>query len=200
MIATTADSVEVKQVVVGIALIRILYPILMIYKNIETKEILTISSLNNNGWFIILSLQSIKIFRFFLLRYTIITIIFVKWSINIKTKINQNKTNSYAILLVTRNIRGMPPTIIFWAKAAALKKIIQIEITRTLIVFIIILSCVIVYFYLWSIITELIKMTKKPQIITKRVPIRIRLMTLLIAPIPIILLYRLNQIGFILIG
>lgn len=148
---------------VFIAVLRIITPTSNLKSTSSTKRVITLSSINNNGWIIIGILRSIKVFFLFFCAYSSALWVILKFSNLIKSKNIKIWENFYTSIIVIANIRGLPPLTIFWAKVIILIRIILIKIPSEIYLLILIVTVYFLYHYLWIILKELTKEPKKSQ-------------------------------------
>jgi formate hydrogenlyase subunit 3/multisubunit Na+/H+ antiporter MnhD subunit len=117
---------------------------------------------------LICGIVSTKIFLRFLTIYSVTLTITLNFLRHIKTKRTTGSTEFWATLLVIRNIGGLPPLAIFWAKILLLKTLLNQNIPREVCLLLMISACYILYHYLWISTNENIKTPKKTQIKFKR--------------------------------
>jgi len=91
-----------------IALGRIVFPLQNIKSNSPTKRILIMSSVNNNGWFIMALIISLKTVFIYISIYSSALILIIKQSKIMKNKNTTVTATFWVIIILIRNISGMP--------------------------------------------------------------------------------------------
>lgn len=117
-------------------------------KTISTKRIIALSSLNNNGWLIIVRVLSTQIFLLFLTIYALTLCITLKILKDIKTKTFYLLT-FWSSCIILSNLGGLPPLSIFWAKVMVIKQVLNSSFPSEICILLIISACYLLYHYLW---------------------------------------------------
>lgn len=155
--------------IVCVSVISTLIPLRNISENSRIKEIIALSSLRINGWLIVSTIISIEVTSMFATFYFITIWLSLKIlrSQEIKNFITEGKFWKYCLII--SNIGGIPPFTIFWRKAILVKKMIQFNSFKEILIIIIISSGVLLYFYIVSLNTNIIESPKKTQFVRKKI-------------------------------
>lgn len=148
---------------ISMAIIRSFLPLTKVEKNIRMKSIIALSSVMNNGWIIVAIRVSIKAFIVFIAAYRVTTALTLSFFESTKKKHSRNKEKPWERLTIVRNLRGIPPFLIFWGKLYTLKESITRGIKTEIILTLIVIRSFIVYNYTWRTITEVGYTKKKTQ-------------------------------------
>lgn len=147
--------------ILGVSLFSLITPLTKISEKINIKSIIALSSLNNNSWLIFSFASSIYSFIVFLSLYSSALLRTLKTIKNITKKNNTISLSFWSATLIIRNISGLPPFTIFWAKLVAIKAFIKRNIPREMIFIVIASACYILYHYLWVALREITKKSTK---------------------------------------
>ena len=153
--------------ILGVSLFSLITPLTKISEKINMKSIIALSSLNNNSWLIFSFASSIYSFIVFLSLYSSALLRTLKTIKNMTKKSNTISLSFWSATLIIRNISGLPPFTIFWAKLVAVKAFIKRNIPREVIFIVVASACFILYHYLWIAIREITKKRTKRIIKTK---------------------------------
>nr|YP_010354346.1 NADH dehydrogenase subunit 2 [Blomia tropicalis]UOG85313.1 NADH dehydrogenase subunit 2 [Blomia tropicalis] len=152
-----------KTLVMVITAMSIALPPLMMTPNMEMKTILGLSSVNNNGWLIMLLLCSKWVLLTFLALYTLSLSVVFKEFKNMKNKNLQNKKEQWTTTLAISNLSGLPPFTMFWAKVMALKTMMNSNIPTEYMMMMMLMACVLLYHYIYSTTNEMMTNQTKNQ-------------------------------------
>lgn len=143
-----------KEVISWVVLFGILLVLISGFIQIELRTILTISSVNNTRWMLIMLKRKRVLWGLYILNYIIILIpvIFIRYLWNISTlgqSLRLNKRMVLRILFVIGfiSLGGLPPFLGFLNKLLAIKVLLIIQISF-LLVGLIFSSLVLLYYYL----------------------------------------------------
>lgn len=131
------------------ALARILSPLILIKKNLPSKDIIILSSVNNNGWFIVSIILRDSTFTGYITLYYFPLKIIIEAIGKTKRKKSLIIKISWQSFLIVLNLSGFPPFTIFWAKLIILKKTVEILSNWIIPIFLLTIRCLIAYIYLW---------------------------------------------------
>ena len=163
LVIRIVEKEEIKILLLVIAISTLVTPVSNLTANLSLKRILGVSSFNNNGWLLIARLRSIFSFFTFLFLYSTTLLVTLKRIIKLTTKRIKITTPFWSSTLVVRNIGGLPPFTIFWAKVILVKAAITARIPRELLLLIVIVACYFLYHYLWALLNEISWNPKKSQ-------------------------------------
>ncbi len=180
---------------------RRLSPLLSINKIQTTKIIIILISLNGNGWLLLTTLTSPRIFFIFFTIYRITILLTLKFLEIIKNK-NRVRTTSWETIVIIRNLRGLPPMAIFWAKSAVLIKTMSLGLSQRVAVILVIVACVLAYYILWTGLNRCTVEPKKTQLILQKEREKYSTLAVQLSAISLLwaLLLGLTLIGYTLMG
>lgn len=168
---TLVTTLQLQQSVINAVIIIILGTILAslarLTKNLEIKKIMAISSINNNSWILIRRIVSIRCIFTFLTIYSITLVITLRIIEKIIEKSKSTIKNFWINTIIVRNLSGLPPLAIFWAKITVIKTIIKRNIPSEIALTLILSACLLIYHYLWITINEISATPEKSQIVIK---------------------------------
>lgn len=157
-----------------IGFLSIISPLAKIKQSISIKSLMVLSSLNNNGWLVILCCIRYYYSCPFLTIYSLalsITIHFIK---NIKTKNWKTSRTLWQNFTIMSNIRGFPPIIIFSGKIMVLFFFINQSLNISIIALsLIVIAFVFIYSYSSRLLNNIL--TRPNKIIITRKNINLRL-------------------------
>lgn len=148
-------------IILRVGLFSLITPLTKISEKINIKRIIALSSLNNNSWLIFSVISSIYSFIVFLSLYTSALFTTLKTIKKMTKKNNTIYLSFWSATLIIRNISGLPPFTIFWAKLMAIKAFLKRNIPREVVFIIIASACLILYHYLWIALNEITKKREK---------------------------------------
>lgn len=169
MILSNIREIRIIEITVLIAMviITLIAPLSELSRKKRFKSIITLSSINNNAWIIIATNSSIRCFLMFITIYSASLILLLKATNKIKKGVKTVRREFWAVAILVGNTIGIPPIAMFWAKVKIIKNIIRIN--KEIVVLILLASAaLIMYNYLNSTLTEIIKHRKKAQIKAKK--------------------------------
>lgn len=154
------------QEIIIVVVINILVIIIMLKKKTSIKSIIILSSGFNNSIIIVSSIR-LSIMVTFVRIYSASIII----ALNIVRKTKKKRINPNKQILgeaiITANLGGIPPFLMFFGKVIVIKNLIRLNMIE-LRFFIILIMCGFMYHYYWAISPMLIERTRKTQIHIKR--------------------------------
>lgn len=148
-----------------IAITSIIIPIFKIKKLSSIKSILILSSVNNNGWFLISIILSLPLLITYFLIYRISLLVTIDFLKTLKSKKNLINSKFWYSLLIISNIGSIPPTIIFFSKTFIIWALCFSFCPKEILFFIICIACFFIYNYLWGSFLTLINLPQKTQIL-----------------------------------
>lgn len=133
-------------------------------KKFEIKKIIAVSSINNNSWILIRRLVSVTVFSTFIIIYSTSLVLTLSYLEKIAEKVKTIGKRFWVNVLIIRNLSGLPPLAIFWAKVIIIKELIRTGTPSELALLMIISACFLIYHYLWIILNEISHSPEKSQI------------------------------------
>ena len=203
LILRILEKEEIKLLILALAVITLATPVTNLIKSLSVKRILASSSLNNNGWLIVASVCCINTFFLFLLIYSITLWVTLKRIITITLKSIKTGIPFWSGTLVVSNIGGLPPLTMFWAKVLIIKRAIESEIPREVLLSLVLIACYFLYHYLWITLNEIAwRPTKSQNTYKSNKEVKTTKIVTLTRMLSFILLLTLGLTlkGFILIG
>lgn len=166
--------IRLRILVLSAVILTLVIPAFILRNSMSFKRIIALSSLNSNRWLILSVILKWSIFVRFLTIYRVALGMAI-----FHMQIKQTKTTSrleepWETALIFMNLGGVPPIIIFRAKILVVKSLLVVNLKLIRIVLVLV-RCVFLYFYCWSIIRAIIKKSQKSQIAQqfKKTPARI---------------------------
>lgn len=114
------------------------------------KSIIALSSLNSNGWMFLSLVSSLAVYFifFFLYSFSLLVVLLYSFSSLLKNSFIVGIISFISILLFS-SLGGLPPFTIFWGKLLVVKFLLLSYFPFELIFFIIIGSCLVLYYYMY---------------------------------------------------
>ena len=153
-----------KIILIAAAAFSIITPLKKLKKASSIKSILILSSLNNNGWFLISILCSPFIFFIYFIIYSSSLVVSLNFLRNLKAKLTLLRKAFYDAIILVGNIGRIPPSVIFLGKISVIYCLLTVSIPKIFLVLIITISCVFCYHYLWGVLSLLINLPSKTQL------------------------------------
>lgn len=157
----------IKTVVIVIVTANILASLARLRQKFEIKKIIAISSINNNSWILVRRLVSIGCIILFLTVYSATLVITLRLIEKIGRKTKSLMKNFWMNTAIVRNISGLPPMALFWAKILVIKTMIKRNLPSEIALILILSACILMYHYLWITINETSRAPEKSQITLK---------------------------------
>lgn len=129
--------------------------------SLSFNRVIGLSSVNGNGWLILLIFCSFWGFLFFFIVYSYTlgkTLSLVGLA---RSKVKKLSEKSWWALTVTSNLGGLPPLPLFWAKILTLKLLLERYISKEITLLIIVVACYFLYLYLGVRVSTLIQTSFK---------------------------------------
>lgn len=152
--------------IIIVVVINIIVTITIIKKKTSIKSIIILSSGFNNS-IIICSSTRTSILVMFIIVYSTSVILALKILIKTKKKRINPKKQTLEEAIITANLGGLPPFMLFFGKVIVIKRLVRINLIE-LTFLIIVLICGFMYHYYWSVSSMLIDRISKTQLHMKR--------------------------------
>lgn len=119
------------------------------------KRVIALSSLNSNGWMFFSLYSSLVLYSLFFLLYSfsLILVLLYSYSGGCKNTFNFG-LNSFISIFLFSSLGGLPPLSIFWGKMIVVKMIILRSFPTEIVFFIVLGSCLILYFYMFMYLND----------------------------------------------
>ena len=161
-ICSLTEKIGQNTLIGGLVVLTLLVPLTNLLYNLSIKRILALSSFNNNGWLLAAALTSQAPFWVFLRLYGTTLALTLKGLKALSTKSLRLTSSFWAPTIIVRNIGGLPPITIFWAKIIVVKSLLPWAPTE-LIMLLILTACYLLYHYLWIVLNEVSQTPVKSQ-------------------------------------
>lgn len=148
--------------IILIVLINIIVIIMIIKKKTSMKSTIILSSGFNNSIIICSSIRVSLVITFITI-YSTSIVLALTMVIKIKKKRVNPKKQTIREAIITANLGGVPPFLLFFGKIIVIKNLLIIEIIELRFIIILII-CGFMYHYYWAISSTLIERTRKTQL------------------------------------
>nr|YP_009862159.1 NADH dehydrogenase subunit 2 [Carpoglyphus lactis]QKV10194.1 NADH dehydrogenase subunit 2 [Carpoglyphus lactis] len=148
--------------VLSAVMLTLVMPAFMLSNSMSFKSIIALSSLNSNSWLILSVMLKWSIFVSFLTIYSV-ALGMAMFHMQMKqTKTTSRLEEPWETALIFMNLGGVPPMMMFSAKILVVKSLLAVNL-KLISMVLVLVSCVFLYFYCWSMMSAMIKKSQKSQ-------------------------------------
>lgn len=165
VILMTITKIQRQEIII-IIVVNIIAIIIIMKKKTSIKSIIILSSGFNNSMIMASSLR-MSLILIFIRAYSISIILALKIVIKMKKKRINPKKQILGEAIITANLGGIPPFLLFFGKIIVIKNLMIINIIE-LRFSIIVIICGFIYHYYWAMSPILIERVRKTQLSMKR--------------------------------
>lgn len=152
--------------IIVILVINMMTIVTILKKKTSVKSLIILSSGFNNSLIICSSMRA-SLIVIFIRIYSISVILALRMIRKIKKKRINPRKQTIREAIITANLGGLPPFMLFFGKIIVIKNLLAINIIE-LRFLIIVIICAFMYHYYWVISPRIIEITRKTQIQVKR--------------------------------
>lgn len=154
------------QEIIIVIVVNIIVIVIILKKKTSIKSIIILSSGFNNSLIIASSIR-VSLIVLFIRIYSTSIIMALIIVIKAKKKRINPKKQTLGEAIITANLGGIPPFLLFFGKIIVIKNLIRINIIE-LRFFIIVIICAFIYHYYWAMSPIILERVRKTQIHVKR--------------------------------